>query len=191
MIMRYVGGGSCGCGPVACRCDERLDQSGIVELLDRLHAQNGGWPHLVVALDDHRVAWEQFNFCTNGGYDGLPVGQKKDCRFSLRDGRSLHLHWMEKVACFHVDLKDPVRDPLGHLAQDTNILEGVALGAAMGSLSRNPWGALLGAVFGGLIGAQNPPRRITRWILDGRLPDGRWMALPVGRVPAQQVMVGV
>lgn len=133
-----------------------IGRESIAVALDHLCRTYGGLPLLEFRYDDPRVAWNELIRCTHGGVPGLDVGQSRDCRWPLADGRSLHAHWHDGqgFARFHLDRVDPERDGLGHLVSDTAIPGGALLGAVIVGLLTKSWkGAAAGALLGGAAGA--------------------------------------
>jgi hypothetical protein len=102
---------------------------------------------------------------------GLPTGQLADWRFVSPGCDGLHVREFGDFYSAHVDRVNPTCDPIGHIVSDTpQIAGGLALGALAGfAFGKSKEAALVGAMFGGLIGlaaaasqAEQPPRRTAR-----------------------------
>lgn len=85
---------------------------------------------------------------------GLPVGQRQDWRVSYPVCGGLHVRDFGDHYSAHLDRVNPNCDPIGHVVSDTpQIAGGLALGALLGlALGKSKEAALVGAMFGGLIG---------------------------------------
>ena len=85
---------------------------------------------------------------------GLPVGQRQDWRVTYPTCGGLHVRDFGDYYSAHLDRVNPNCDPIGHVVSDTpQIAGGVALGALVGlAFGKSKEAALVGALFGGLIG---------------------------------------
>lgn len=151
----------------------------IAHMLTRIAQGRGGRPFMEFDLADPRVAWHHLRGVGNGDLPAIDHGQDRDIRYSLYDGRSLHVHLFSRrrVARFHVDQVDPRRDELGHVIRDTDVVGGAGLGAAMAlALGATPVGLIAGIVLGGVAAviADSPPVRVWRLSYFDRM--GRWRA---------------
>ena len=161
-----------------------ISHAEIVRVLDGIAQQGGGArPALQLTYDDGRVRWQDICQCSNHGLPAINHGQKRDCRWSLSDGRSLHAHWFDGYSRFHIDRIDPTRDGLGHLARDTKAFEGAAIGGLVAALLGLTFGAAgasgglaLGAAVGAAIGAHAGSAPTTLWRLDSYGYSGEWRA---------------
>ncbi|MEZ4437364.1 MAG: hypothetical protein R3F65_33640 [bacterium] len=130
----------------------------LLDALDRAPALRGRLPELLVPAGAVDLA--PLGPCVD--LPGIERGQLSGCRWSLPDGRGLHLHRLRGGRWrFHLDHVDPLRHPLAHLAADTAALAGLALG----TLAAAPVAALAGprlavavALLGGVLGAHLPAR---------------------------------
>lgn len=152
-----------------------LTIAAIAAGLRRLRRLDAKRPHLVVAYDDTRFDWRSFDQCNSDDLPSLDFGQRADCRWSVSGGQSVHAHWYADRVEFHLDLVDPRRNALGHLARDTNILEGAAIAAIAVGAAGGSWGAALAAACAGAgVAAMTDPGASSRWGLDGVDVDGGW-----------------
>ncbi len=139
-------------------------------------------PYLELSRHDSRVDWESFHV-GDGGLPSVNQGQCEDSRISRGDGSSLHVHWFcdRPVVRFHRDRRDPRKDPLGHLALDTNAVLGAALGTVLGLLVPEVriFTALVGGALGCVVGSTIIPAPSHVWILTEASPGGYWKAKPV------------
>jgi hypothetical protein len=141
-------------------------------------------PYLELSVWDQRIDWPSLA----GGYEVLPAhnhGQTRDTRLSLPDGSSLHIHYFPQRGRvrFHRDRRDPIRDPLGHLFEDTRTPTGMLIGALAGMLLPPGVGsALLGAATGALVAnwMDTGPEHV--WEIAELRPTGGWTAW---RVPVR------
>lgn len=85
---------------------------------------------------------------------GLPVGQNSDWRQAYPKCGGLHVRDFGPFYSAHLDRVNPKCDPVGHVMSDTpQIVSGAALGALAGlALGKSKEAALVGALFGGLLG---------------------------------------
>ena len=129
-------------------------------------------PVISVALHDPRFDWTAIRGCTDGGYPGIDVGQRRDCRLRTTRQDGLHIHWFADRIEMHVDRVDPTRNPIGHALADTKAGEGVIKGSLIGLFLAAVTGDArligIGAAVGAIGGASIPARR-ARVVPLGRL----------------------
>lgn len=82
------------------------------------------------------VDWSTFPTTPACSLPGLPVGQRADLRFGIMaSAEGLHVHlFPEGHIDIHLDAANACRDVVGHLVQDTRMVEGAALGSAVALL---------------------------------------------------------
>lgn len=145
----------------------------MVLILRQLASQIGTDELAVLrVLPGDAVAWSSFPATPACTMPGIDVGQKTDTRFSLADSKQgLHMQsFPEGHVDLHLDESDACRGPIEHLAADTKLVEGAALGAFIGLVAAAltggraaaliPAGAGLGAAFGAATPAK--ARRVFR-----------------------------
>lgn len=137
-------------------------------------------PLLVVVadLEDDRLDWSTFGQCTCG-IRGLDFGQKGDCRWRTDGVDGLHAHVFEDRYEFHLDQVDACRNPIRHVAVDTDAPERIVFGALLGATVAGAaaygvgargkmtaaWAAVGGAAGGVLGGVTTRPRRTGRKLI--------------------------
>ena len=129
-------------------------------------------PVISVGLHDPRFDWAAVRGCNNGGYPGIDVGQRRDCRIRTTRQDGLHIHWFADRIEMHVDRVDPTRDPIGHALADTMAGEGAIKGSLSGLFRAAVTGdgRLIGFGAGvGAIGGASTPARPARVVPLGRL----------------------
>jgi len=143
----------------------------FVEMLHELQASlpNDRLATIRVHADDDRLSWTELGSCDTRQLPALPVGQDRDCRWSLTNGAGLHAHHHRalRVYDFHLDWPDPIQKPGEHVLDATYLAEGAGvggiIGAVVGGLVAGEEGALLGLLIGGgsgaLAGTLTPRRR--------------------------------
>ncbi len=119
-------------------------------------------PVISVDLRDPRFDWTAIHGCTDGGYPGIDVGQRRDCRLRTTRQDGLHVHWFADRIEMHVDRVDPTRDPIGHALADTKAGEGAIKGSLLGLFLAAVTGDArligVGAAIGAIGGAATPAR---------------------------------
>lgn len=140
----------------------------VAHILTQVRSSRSGFHELELSYADRRVAWCEFDSCSDGGTPSLDRGQSGNCRWSLNNGEAIHAHWFRdlQVARFHLDRFDPAERPLQHLVEETYVPHGIVGGALAGlALTKHPLGALVGAVAGGFAGAKVDRAPVTTWRL--------------------------
>ena len=157
---------------------QALRPNELAYLLRRARTSGGSTPHLYIAYDDHRVAWHLLRQGNSGGIPALPRGQRVDHRWSMPDGTSLHVQWHSDYLVAHIDRVDPRRTAFGHVARDTNIVEGALSGAALGAAFGGKKHPFVGIAVGSLLGIGAAvvlhPGPSSYWRLEGCLHLGVW-----------------
>lgn len=123
-------------------------------------------------LPGDAIAWHSFPSTPACTLPAIDVGQQTDARFSISDSKEgLHVQsFPEGYVDLHLDEVDACRGPIEHLAADTKLVEGAALGAVIGlvvaALTGGRGAALIptGAGLGAVLGAAKPAksRRVFR-----------------------------
>jgi len=156
-----------------------LSKAFLIDQLRRLEQLVGpnDLPVVRVAWGDERVDWRSLGCCTDCGVPGIDIGQNVDCRSAADGPEGLHAQWLPQldVVEFHLDRVDACRDPAGHAAADTRVIEYLVGGALLGTGLFAALGGkiLAGAVLGGLagsaVGISTPARRRHIFTLDEAL----------------------
>ncbi len=145
----------------------------IVLILRQLTTQVGADELAVLRVcPGDAVAWGSFPSTPACTLPGIDVGQKTDARFSIAESKQgLHVQsFAEGHIDLHLDEADACRGPIEHLAADTKLVEGAALGAFIGlvivALTGGRAAVLIPAVagVGAALGAATPAktRRVFR-----------------------------
>ena len=136
----------------------------------RCHVAEDEDPVIVIPRGHRRFAWHAIEGCGDGGMPGLPAGQSSDCRVSTDHPDGLHLHRFPDRIEAHLDRADPLKSAPAHLLNDTKLLPGLMVGAAVGlaiaALGGGRGIVLAAPVLGAFAGGFAPARKPRRWMLD-------------------------
>lgn len=140
--------------------------------LAAFYEEGMGRQYVDILYRDEHFSWRESAACGNGGLPAVYNGQSGDCRFPQPDGSSLHAHWYENGARFHLDRIDPQASPLhamGHVLMETPALPGGAVTGVLGRLllGSSPAGWLLFGL-GALVAANRPDKPKHVWVVTGK-----------------------
>lgn len=150
------------------------------EIIRRLETEHHTRVHLELSLADKRIDWRELGVDPRGDFGAsAPRGVLRP-RWPLRDGGCLEgrVHAQRGILRVWRLLRDPARDPVGHVVQDTRMPVGAAVGAVAGLLlsKGRAVAAAAGAVAGAAAGHWVDQRPRAVWILEEVTADGQWRA---------------
>ena len=158
--------------------NQKITIKEIAKQLQGLLSRGERAPRLVFykqSVEFRQLAQELTCTCPHKHMPAIQLGQKRNCRWSLPNGQSLHAHWFDDRVEFHLDQIDPKRDPVSHLLLDTGALPGLFFGVLGGlMLGKRGTELLPGAALGALISTGQHNAQITKWTL-GTNPFGMLM----------------
>ena len=116
-----------------------LDRDSIARFL-AAQDSTGTRNSISLSRRDARVGWDSLCEVPSEENPSVDVGQQWAARCKVGGGRALHVLGRGDEIVMHIDKHDPAEKPIRHVASETNLLAGAAVGAGLGILA-----ALLGA----------------------------------------------